>query len=422
MKVKSIDIKDFRGIHEMHIDFNDQVNVLVGMNGAGKSSILDILAITLSRFIRRINSAKGTGRFFLLNDIRIGARLTTCDIHINYNKKDIRWRSSKHVKAGQHINKKPELKDIAQEINERLIADEKMSLPIAIYYSVNRAVLDVPLRIRKKHTFAQVNAYDNALSRNRNDFRLFFEWFRIREDYENEIRLNYPDEENNFKNPKDYRDTQLNAVRNAIDKLSGFTNLRIRRQPLRMEASKNGSSFNILQLSDGEKCLLSMAGDLARRLAIANPGLKDPLKGEGVVLIDEIDLHLHPEWQRMIIPGLKRTFPKCQFLVSTHSPQVISHVKSESIYLLRETKKGTILNKPYETYGKNSDRILEDIMRVDSRPSEVKKQLHKLFILIDEKKLTEARKLIEKLEGKISDEPELGRAQAMIFRKEAIGK
>jgi predicted ATP-binding protein involved in virulence len=104
-----------------------------------------------------------------------------------------------------------------------------------------------------------------------------------------------------------------------------------------MTITKQGQELIINQLSDGEKCLLAMVGDLARRLAIANPSLPDPLQGSGVVLIDEIELHLHPKWQREIIPALTRTFPNCQFIVTTHSPQVISQVKPEGIYILERT-------------------------------------------------------------------------------------
>jgi predicted ATP-binding protein involved in virulence len=89
----------------------------------------------------------------------------------------------------------------------------------------------------------------------------------------------------------------------------------------------------MLPLSDGEKCLLAMVGDLARRLAIANPDYPDALQGEAIVLIDEIELHLHPSWQRNIIPALKRTFPKCQFIITTHSPQVLSYIQPKNIYL-----------------------------------------------------------------------------------------
>lgn len=155
--------------------------------------------------------------------------------------------------------------------------------------------------------------------------------------------------------------------------LEGFSKLRVRRSPLRMTINKNGSELIINQLSDGEKCLLAMVGDIARRLAIANPGLENPLAGEGVVMIDEIELHLHPDWQRKIIPSLTRTFPNLQFIVTTHSPQIISHVQPDSIYLLESTPEGIVAKRPESSFGRDINRILEDIMGVGARPPEIKK-------------------------------------------------
>lgn len=118
-----------------------------------------------------------------------------------------------------------------------------------------------------------------------------------------------------------FPDPHLEAVREALRQfLPEFDNLTVRRNPLRMEVEKNGERLTVNQLSDGEKCLIALIGDLARRLAIANPVLRNPLDGEGVVLIDEIDLHLHPKWQRLVVPKLRTVFPNCQFVISTHSP------------------------------------------------------------------------------------------------------
>lgn len=83
------------------------------------------------------------------------------------------------------------------------------------------------------------------------------------------------------------------------------------------------TNLDVLQLSDGEKCTLALFGDIARRLAIANPSLDDPLQGDGVVLIDELELHMHTSWQRKVISMLKKTFPNIQFIITTHSPQIL---------------------------------------------------------------------------------------------------
>jgi predicted ATP-binding protein involved in virulence len=185
--------------------------------------------------------------------------------------------------------------------------------------------------------------------------------------------------------------------------------------------------LTINQLSDGEKCLLAMVGDIARRLAIANPSLDDPLQGEGIVLIDEIELHLHPKWQRKIIPDLTRTFPNCQFIVTTHSPQVLSHVYSENIYILQSTPDGIIACQPESSYGRDSNQILENVMDVSAYPEEIEKELSELFQLIDRNDLQRAKELLKDIGATMEgrgrfDDPQLIKAGVVIKRKEILGK
>jgi len=184
---------------------------------------------------------------------------------------------------------------------------------------------------------------------------------------------------------------------------------------------KNDEILDVTQLSSGEKALLTLVSDLARRLSIANPGAKEPRLGEGVVLIDEVDLHLHPRWQRMLLPSLERTFPNCQFVVTTHSPQVISEMKPECIYLLERKDGETIARRPEASFGLDSNRILEDLMGVDERPRRIKEQLTQFFRLIDDGKLDEAKALRRELEAEIgSDEPSFAKGEVLIRRKEML--
>jgi predicted ATP-binding protein involved in virulence len=188
-----------------------------------------------------------------------------------------------------------------------------------------------------------------------------------------------------------------------------------------MTITKQGQELIVNQLSDGEKCLLALAGDLARRLAIANPGLADPLQGSGVVLIDEIELHLHPAWQRKVIPALTDTFRNCQFIVTTHSPQVLSQVKPDGIYILERTDEGMVAMRPESSYGRDSNRILEDLMDVPKRPQEIKDRLLELFRLIDKGDLDAAKQLRQQLEDEIGyDEPEFVSADVLMRRKEIL--
>jgi predicted ATP-binding protein involved in virulence len=189
-----------------------------------------------------------------------------------------------------------------------------------------------------------------------------------------------------------------------------------------MLVDKDGIEISLDKLSDGEKNLIALIGDIARRLSIANPNSKKPLDGEGVIIIDEIDLHLHPSWQRIMIPQLTKAFPNCQFIITTHSPQVLSHVHHQNIFILKNDNSGFTYSKAMESFGQNSDRILEDLLGVDARPTEQKAMLHEVFSLIQSGELPRAKEKVKNLIDLIGDDPELVKANVLIKRKEIIGK
>lgn len=422
MQIEQLTLTHFRGAKSLTLDLHDRMNVFVGMNGAGKSSLLDAAAILLSWLINRIKTASASGRPISEKDIQNGVSHGSLSITLGNDAKTYDWSLVKYSK-GRHQHEKSvlhELSDLAAALQKHFSAsDGEVNLPLFVYYPVNRAVLDIPLRIREKHRFDELSAYDDALTGGSN-FRTFFEWFRAREDLENENRR-YVDQLINFT----MYDPQLQAVRSALGEfMPEFTNLAVRRNPLRMEVEKGGQRLTVNQLSDGEKCLMAMVGDLARRLAIINPKRDNPLEGEGIILIDEIDLHLHPKWQRMIVPKLQKVFPNCQFLVSTHSPHVMTHVQPENLFLLRMSPEtGMVCERPTESYGKTVERVLEDLMGLETtRPDDVSKALRQIYRHIDDGQLDQARKLIAQLHSRIGGDPELSKASVLIKRKELIGK
>lgn len=451
MRVKDLTIKNFRGIGDLTLEFDaNQATVFLGVNGVGKSSILDCLAILLSWLLKLIefdteerpweivNSRPWQGWFFSQEDIKNGSEETQSKISFSIDgvKDNINWflkedRKGTHpdMNVGQSrqrnsffiddedtedaSEKLPEIELVAEEIRGKWEADSQADIPLAVYYPVHRGVLEIPLEIKYNSSFPQVHAYQQALSGVIN-FKNFFKWFRAIEDAENE----------EFRDNIEYRDRQLEAVRNAIYSLlgDGFKDLRVRRKPsLRMTVKKQDEELIVEKLSDGEKALLAIAGDLARRLAIAKPSLPDPLQGSAVVLIDEIEQHLHPEWQRKVIPRLTKTFPNCQFIITTHSPQVISQVKPDSIYILEKEGDNIVAKRPSSSFGRDSNRILEDLMGVDERPREIKQQLLELFRFIDAGDLEKARQLRQELAEKIgADEPEFVRADILMRRWEIL--
>ncbi|MBA0884704.1 AAA family ATPase [Flavobacterium undicola] len=233
------------------------------------------------------------------------------------------------------------------------------------------------------------------------------------------------DEIKKKKNLKGNEGREMFFVKKAIEQfLPDYTNLRVRRSPRpHMLINKGNIEFNLNQLSDGEKNLITLIGDIARRLAIANPESNNPLNGDGVIMIDEVDLHLHPKWQQLMIPQLETIFPNCQFIVSTHSPQVLNNVQPENIILLDNKNNMLTHSFAIESYGKNSDRILEDLLGVDARPSDIKNDIEKLYQYIEEGDLDKAKLIYKKLSSKIAGgDPELTKANVLIKRKEIIGK
>ena len=425
MYIDKLSLMRFRGAQSLSLDLDKQLNVFVGMNGAGKSSVLDATAILLSWLVNRIRSVSASGRPITETDIKNGESSANLDIVLDINGSSARWNV---VKIRKGYSKKDVASSLtaASETAKHLQADisannGQVNLPLFAYYPVNRTVLDIPLRIRERHRFDLLSAYDDSLTSGAN-FRTFFEWFREREDLENENRR-YANQRNESEDVQ-FPDPQLEAVRRALEQMMPeFSNLTVRRNPLRMEIEKQGERLTVNQLSDGEKCLMAMVGDMARRMAIANPLRDNPLDGEGIILIDEIDLHLHPKWQRMVVPQLIKVFPNCQFLISTHSPHVITHVQPESLLLLNMTKGGLEFLRPSDSYGKTVERVLEDIMGLETtRPDKVNKALGKIYEQIDRGDLALANEAIGKLGAKIGEDPELVKARVLIKRKELIGR
>ena len=281
LRVSRLDLADFRGIDQLTLSLSsNQTTVLVGTNGAGKTTLLQAAVLLLSRLESQILGTARVSREFTDADVMNGSQASTITIDADLGDKSVTWSLS-HERGGEarDAKKQAELSSFELEGSRIRLAHTHgdVRLPLAVFYPVNRAVLDIPLRIRTSHTFEPMDAYDGALAGSRSNFRLFFEWFRQREDLENEERIHR----------SEHRDHQLEAVRRAIHSLvPEFSDLRVRRSPLGMVVNKGERMLYVDQLSDGEKCLLAMVGDLARRLAMANPLADDPLQGGGVVLID----------------------------------------------------------------------------------------------------------------------------------------
>jgi predicted ATP-binding protein involved in virulence len=441
-----------------------KVTVLIGENGAGKSAVLDGLATLLSWLPARIRNDKGAG--YLIDELKIhtGLPYAALTLSANAQGEEYTWSLAKAAK-GKRVKTAGSLKDVsllASLLSTRYTQDENCSLPFIGYYPTERYVLDIPHKIRKRHTFKQIDGYDGALTIGI-DFRLFFEWFRDREDTRNEGKIDLeeilpfiglkgitavfgehddghnvtfeeilsflgeerlkklnPELYNRVKNREQLlNDPQYFAVVRALNAfMPEYTSLRIERKPrMRMLIDKNNQSFNILQLSQGEKSLLALVGDIARRLAIMNPGLAKPLDGEGIVLIDEIDLHLHPRWQRTIVRRLREAFPNCQFILTTHSPLVVSDPDNIRVLAL---KSGEIREMP-NLYGMDVEQVFLEIMDTPLRDPALQNTIDALLEAIQDRELEKAKTLRRELGAILPpDHRELVRADIFLRRQEAL--
>lgn len=403
MKINNLELCNYKRFEETRLNLNGKSTVIFGVNGTGKSTILSAINYLFRVWIHRINPAQGKSyESFSEEMIRIGTSQLNLFANVELDNANISlMRSYQRLKPGKRNNltyDKGMYAEFTDRYLERYFKEEVVeNIPIFVNYGTNRSVLDIPLRIKKKHDFEQMSALEYAVE-NSLDFRAFFEWYRNREDLESQIVRE--------KGELSYTDYQLECVRRAIGCMLGdISNLRVKRNPLCMVVTKGEKTIRVDMLSDGEKCTLALLGDLARRLAIANPNRDNPLEGEGIVLIDEIELHMHPLWQRKILNVLKETFPNIQFIVTTHSPQVLGEVDdSYNIYLLTEMEKnGCRISEIKRLDGFDSNMILEKFMNTSS-VSPVKKELvKKINHLITDKEYKAAKSQLEKLKDLSGD-------------------
>ena len=477
-------LRNYRGISECEINFHPKMNIIIGNNGVGKTSILDACALLLGqvipysskrpiRFRRsdlRKNSRDGEIKLSFNSGLyasdeeskEYNVKLEFSEEEFNFkvpfsDKRDnviakIKLQSQlldqtkKIIKKLEDIakmndiiesksfNKEPIfLRILLSSYDNREFEEEKLNfelekineninkykkdLPLVVYYRTERTVINIQKQTNKEHRFYQEDGYDNCLT-GKTDFSLFFEWYRNQDDIINQ----------------ELRETEtlndiLKYVKESITEFTGFHNIKLERRGrqklLLSKTMPNGieSELNMDLLSQGEKIYIALIGDIAKRLTMLNPYLKNPLEGEGVILIDEVELHLHPKWQREIFKKLVKIFPNCQFIVTTHSPQIISSSKEASIFILNE--EGSTedrLEKDSNMYGKTSNQVLEYIMNTEKRDGYVENKLDEIHKLIDNKDLEEAEKKINALEEIIGDDLEINKLEAIISRIKILGK
>ena len=347
MRIKHLTIENFRAIEHLDMDCSNSVNVFIGDNGAGKSSVLDAISILYSWLVARINSTKGKGQSIKKEDIHNGASYCYLYIKVEHHDKEASWSLCKtsptsHIEPG----KKTDLEQLNRFV-ENILPSIETDNPILSYYGVNRNV--VSIRYDKSLTKKKNNTSSNNENSASANWKAFFNWFYESENEENRMKIWF--------NPK-YHNEALDAVRECLsDVFPGYSNLKIEDRPTRLVIQKNNQKINFDRLSDGEKCYITLILDIARRLATSNTGGISPLLGTQIVLIDEVDLHLHPSWQLHVISNLERKFPNSQFFITSHSSLVLSSLRdSGQLIVLHDGKRLEVSDIPF---GDNGDYILK---------------------------------------------------------------
>lgn len=394
MKIERLEFTDFRAISHGEFVLDGKSTILFGANGTGKSSVLKGVNLLYANIINQIvNRKELKSRYPMkLEDITFGKTETCVKADFSLGNEKIEYYRGMTRKTGKGFHNLKSLSRIAATFQDKYFSDERQDdIPVFVNYGTNRLVLDIPLRIRTHHEFDIYSAFEQAIE-NQISFRTFFEWYRNQEDYENQCKIE--------QNTLEYKDKSLEAVRTAVMAVLGnCTNLRVARKPrLEMKVDKYGISLNVSQLSDGEKCTMALFGDLARRLTLANPNKENPLLGEGVVLIDEIELHMHPAWQRNILKKLRTTFPNVQFIITTHSPIVLNEVDDNyKVFYLSSDSEGVEIAEYDRMDGFDANYILEEFMGTSSQNEATQKLINSIYGYIQNKAYDEAEKGIIQL-------------------------
>ena len=418
MKLERVEIENCRAIKKLDLSLDPNLTVFHGDNGHGKTSVLSAIAAGLGSIPMLLPEVSGVG--FRNTDLR-GQR----PLRVMLRTRDgIEWDRRKLGPRG-----KASRRGLKREMEKIVAADregaEPLDLPIVAFYDTDRAVFDAPHRRRGfKTEFPRYAALEGALAPRAN-FREFFKWFYALEHEELQER--------NERRDFDYRLKDLDAVRDAIERMApGVFEPRIKFRPLRFVVSMESKAgkpeeLALDQLSGGYRIVLALAADLARRMAQGNPHLDNPLESEAIVLIDEVDLHLHPSWQQRILDDLTRTFPNAQFIVSTHSPQVLTTVRPKHVVELYREEDGSVVAGPpaSATYGAEAGDVLSSVMGVDERPEndfKIALDRYRRLVSSGDGESSKARDIREQLERMSPHDLALDRADLEIRKRKLFKK
>lgn len=409
MYLKKIHVENFRCFERMEMELDPKFNMIIGVNGTGKTAVLEAVRIAIGSLFLKVDKYNGkiSSPGITANDVRLSNLEKIYPVKIQTDavvddKRDITWERSLETHGGKTIREKA--KDIEMYsgmIMTRIRTNEKESNnPLICYFSTERYKKDLN-DFKVQPQGSRLTGYFNSLDRLTNN-KLFVEVYKT----ETLSALQH--------NTKSLLIKSVNsAVASCVDDCETMM-FDVKLNELIIKQKSTNDFMFYKSLSDGVRSTLAMVMEIATRCYLLNPHLKEnaALETPGIVLIDEIDLHLHPAWQKKVIGDLQKAFPKMQFIVTTHAPLVIGSLKEGKIFSISESK-------AYEfplQFGNDANSIINE-MGTAEMDKEIRDSLNEYFLLIEaghgkEDKAVGLRASLEKLLGK--EHTEIQRADMLL--------
>jgi predicted ATP-binding protein involved in virulence len=380
LRIDSLSLNNFRCFSKCEVEFENDLTVLVAENGQGKTAVLDAVAIAAGTFVNAITGtyqSPGFGR----TDIHF-SKHTNGEMTPTFPA----WFSARGLVAGSEMewdrairrdSPRPRattsgttaLRLSAKHFIENIAqAADEFTLPLVASYGTGRLWSEQISSIRKRNSIdprSRLAGYADCFSTS-SPFHGFMTWYEgmVREIGSPQFAIDLP---RNI--------PLLNAVRNAVREVlepSGWQvlNWNPEIQRIVVEHEEFGQ-LPLALMSDGVQSMIALVADIAHRCAKLNPHFDDQaaLRTPGILLIDEVDMHLHPRWQQVVITLLQKAFPSMQMIVSTHSPHVLSTVNARCIRIIELSEGNGHVRPPHsETRGVESSAVLADAMSLSSIP------------------------------------------------------
>jgi predicted ATP-binding protein involved in virulence len=448
MKLKHLSLANYRGFDQVDLKCEPDITLIAGVNGVGKSSLLSAIAKCASHALPRLTHSREDVLATAATDIKSGKeslsisaqfKISSADVYVDIarssgasaaeaealtkRRDELRFatrETKKGSKEEQAIEEEIRIIESklapAEELptvrilpfnpnhdpDARINGRQTTAQPVAVFYSTSRFLSRLPPMLPKTKGIEIATAYSKALDQLEISLNDFANWYRVQSETGAKERT---------KRVFQQLDSAISTFLQDVKSLQLHPE-----RPPRFSIKKNGDIFFLHQLSDGERGLLALVFDLTRRLAIANPESDNPIaEGVALVLIDEIELHLHPKWQRDVLGRLRSVFQNCQFVVTTHSPLVLGEVEARCVRFLEYQDGKVIVTTPTEAYGMDANRVLQELMGAPVRNKQMEAELRTLFELIDDEDFNQAREKIATLEKQLGEhEPELTRARSLI--------